>query len=121
MSLGCEAVQRHEVGIHRVPHHVVILASAGPAPVELALDHVCFDAPQFIITAHARRRAVPCPLCGRVATRVRSRYYRTMADLPWQGLRVRLIVGARRFFCDAADCARRVFTERFPATVAPYG
>jgi transposase len=92
-----------------------------PAPVELALDHVAFTAPWLVITAHARRRAVTCPLCGRAATRVHSRYRRSVADLPWQGLRVRLIVEARRFFCDTTDCARRIFTERFPTTVAPYG
>lgn len=92
-----------------------------PAPVELALDHIAFDAPRLVITAHARRRAVVCPLCGHVATRVHSRYRRTVADLPWQGLRVRLVLEARRFFCDTADYARRIFTERFPVTVASYG
>ena len=33
-----------------------------PAPVELALDQVAFHAPRLVITAHARRRAVACPL-----------------------------------------------------------
>jgi transposase len=88
-----------------------------PAPVEL----VAFRAPRLVITARARRRAVPCPLRGRAATRVHSRYHRTVADLPWQGLRVRLIIESRRFSCDTTDCARRIFTERFPATVAPHG
>ena len=92
-----------------------------PAPVELALDHVSFDAPRLVITAHARRRTVTCPLCDQAATRVHSRYRRTVADLPWQGLRVRLVLDTRRFFCDTATCARRIFTERFPSTVAPYG
>jgi transposase len=86
-----------------------------PAPVELALDHVTFHAPRLVITAHA------CPLCDQAATRVHSRYRRTIADLPWQGLRVRLIVETRRFFCDTTTCARRIFTERFPRVVAPYG
>jgi transposase len=92
-----------------------------PAPVELTLDHVAFHTPRLLITAHARRRAVPCPLCGQAATRVHSRYRRTVADLPWQGLRVRLVLETRRFFCDTTDCVRRIFTERFPTTVAPYG
>ena len=92
-----------------------------PAPVELALDHVAFHMPRLVITAHARRRVVPCPLCGQGAARVHSRYRRTIADLPWQGLRVRLVLETRRFFCDTTDCARRIFTERFPTTIAPYG
>jgi len=92
-----------------------------PAPVELALEHVTFHAPRLVIAAHARRRTVTCPLCDRAATRVHSRYRRTVADLPWHGLRVRLLLEVRRFFCDTASCARRIFTERFPRTVAPYG
>lgn len=92
-----------------------------PSPVELALDRASFDASRLAITAHARRRAVTCPLCAQAATRVHSRYRRTIADLPWQGFRVRLIVETRRFFCDTATCARRIFTERFPRAVASYG
>ena len=34
-----------------------------PAPVELALDRVALHAPRLVITAHARRRVVICPLC----------------------------------------------------------
>jgi transposase len=60
-------------------------------------------------------------VCGHAATRGHSRYRRSVADLPWQGLRVRLILETRRFFCDTTDCARQIFTERFPATVAPSG
>ncbi len=44
-----------------------------------------------------------------------------MRDLPWQGLAVRIRLHTRRWFCDAADCARRIFTERFPAFVPPHG
>jgi transposase len=92
-----------------------------PVPVELALDHVAFDVPRLLITAYARRHAVSRPLCGQAATRVDSRYRRTVADLPWQGLRVRLVLETRRFFCDTTDCACQIFTERFPMMVAPYG
>ena len=58
--------------------------------------------------------------CGTLAGRVHSRYPRTLADLPWQGTRVRLAVTVRRFFCDAAECARRIFAERLPETAARY-
>lgn len=91
-----------------------------PAPVELELDHVAFRAPELVVTARARRRVVACPCCGGAATRVHSRYERTVADLPWHGLRVRLRLHVRRFFCDALECPRRIFTERLPTTAAPY-
>src|SRR5439155_4061215 len=41
-------------------------------------------------------------------------------DLPWHGLRVRLELRVRRFFCDVPGCARRIFTERLPKTARPY-
>ena len=74
----------------------------------------------IIITAVARREAVPCSACGATATRVHSRYGRTLADLPWQGTCVRLVVTVRRFFCDHARCTRRIFAERVPETAARY-
>jgi len=91
-----------------------------PAPLELQLDEIRFAAPELIVTATARRRVVACPKCGHPSTRVHSRYRRTLADLPWHGLRVHLDVHVRRFFCDVPDCRRRIFTERLPKTTASY-
>src|SRR5205085_11265672 len=91
-----------------------------PSPIELQLDQIAFRAPELIVTASARRRVVSCPLCGHASTRIHSRYRRTVADLPWHGLRVRLELRVRRFFCDLPGCQRRIFTERLPHTVAPY-
>ena len=55
-----------------------------------------------------------CPLCGRLSDRIHSRYLRILTDLPWHGRAVRLRVQARKFFCDTADCPRRIFVERLP-------
>jgi transposase len=43
-----------------------------------------------------------------------------VADLPWQGLPVRLVLRTRRWVCSNATCSRRIFTERLPGVVAPY-
>jgi transposase len=43
-----------------------------------------------------------------------------LADLPWQGVAVRIHLQVRRFFCVVAECPRRVFTERLPDLAAPY-
>jgi len=91
-----------------------------PAPLELQLDEIHFAAPELIVSAIARRRVVACPKCGHASTRIHSRYSRTLADLPWHGLRVRLDVHVRRFFCDVPGCKRRIFTERLPNTAASY-
>lgn len=54
------------------------------------------------------------------SSRVHSRYRRAVADLPWQGLAVRLDLHTRRWFCTNAACERQVFTERLPSVVAPH-
>ena len=55
-----------------------------------------------------------------MATRVHSRYQRTLADLPWAHLSVRIQLQVRKLFCHTVDCARRIFTERLPDLVAPW-
>ncbi len=37
-----------------------------------------------------------------------------------QGIPAHLSLWARRFFCDTADCPRRIFTERLPSVAAPH-
>jgi transposase len=81
--------------------------------VEIAAD---------VVTVHvsSRKRSGVCPLCGRRSTRVHSHYARILADLPWQGRRVRLRWHSRRFFCDYRRCLRRIFTERLPEVATSY-
>ncbi len=67
----------------------------------------------------SQRETVPCPACGISARRIHSRYHRTLADLPWQGLAVQLWLETRRFFCEAATCSRRIFAEQFPGLASP--
>ena len=62
----------------------------------------------------------PCPTCAQSATRMHSDYRRTLADLPWATLPVRLALPVRRFFCDTPSCPRQTFTERVPTVARPY-
>lgn len=62
-----------------------------------------------------------CPGCGTRSGRIHSRYHRRLADLPATGKPVGIVLLARRFFCDAVLCGRRIFTERFdPKVLAPW-
>ncbi len=65
-------------------------------------------------------RSCSCPLCGQLATRLHSRYRRVVKDLPCAGQHVQLILHVRKFFCDTADCVRKIFAERLPELVAPW-
>jgi len=91
-----------------------------PSSAELHVERLAIEGALLTVTAVARREAVACPACGASATRVHSRYTRTLADLPWQGTQVRLVVTVRRFFCATTGCVRRIFAEPFPETAARY-
>ncbi len=96
----------------------------GTLPAALAMSVAKLDAGDdhtVRVDLTSERAGVACPACGTIATRVHSRYRRTLADLPWQGLPVQLCLTIRRFFCEVASCAQRIFAERFPGLVAPRG
>jgi hypothetical protein len=47
-------------------------------------------------------------------------YERAAADLPWEGIPIRLRLQVRKFFCPNSECQRRIFCERLPGVVAHY-
>jgi transposase len=91
-----------------------------PDPAKLRLICLHADGDGVILAARTVARSVRCPLCDSPSRRIHSRYLRSIADLPRQGISVRLRLHARRFFCDNPVCERRIFTERLPTVVAPY-
>jgi transposase len=99
-----------------------LLAILLPAAADLHVDTLEFDAaaPALSLTVTSIQSDPRCPQCSQAATRVHSRYGRTLADLPWADLPVRLQLQVRKFFCDTRDCSRRIFTERLPSVVAPW-
>jgi transposase len=101
---------------------VKLLSCLLPDATHVRLETCCLDQAQSIVTLtlHTRQRRVACPLCGRRAKRVHSRYERTLADLPWSTYAVSIRLKIRRLFCDNAQCKRRIFAERVPSVVAPW-
>ncbi len=91
-----------------------------PDPSVITIERIVPDDSDIVLVARTRRSAVPCPLCGQSATRVHSWYSRSLRDLPWQGLTVRMELHTRRWFCDNPCCPRRIFTERLPTVAAPF-
>ena len=92
-----------------------------PSPVELHLDGFEVEACGITIRIVAKRPHARCPACGQFSDRVHSRYTRTLSDLPGHGIPVRIRLHTRRFFCRTPACTQRIFTERLPETVQPYG
>ena len=90
-------------------------------PRGFIVDEAVNDGGGALITMRPRAKASICPECGTSSERIHSRYRRRLADLPMGGKPVRLVVLARRFYCDAVLCGRRIFAERFDQGVlAPW-
>lgn len=91
-----------------------------PAVPGLCLDQVLADKDLITVRMTSSQPSADCPLCKTPSRRVHSRYQRTVADLPWAGTAVRMILSVRRFFCDDPACARKIFTERLGLEIVPY-
>ncbi len=91
-----------------------------PAPKLLNLTSVRAEESAITLCAQTSTSAARCPACGKRSARVHSRYMRTLADLPWQGVPVSVHLRVRRFFCEEVACQRAIFAERLPGVAAPY-
>ena len=89
-------------------------------PALLRLDHIVAHQSAITVIVATIPSHASCPLCQQHSTRVHSRYQRTLADLPWHGVAVRLHLHTRRFFCDNPNCSRAIFTEPLPSVAARY-
>src|SRR5215203_3933567 len=89
-----------------------VVPAALPIPCSLHAETLLLAEDGLTILASPKATNAPCPLGGRPSNRVHSRYTRTLADLPWATLAVRLRVAVREFFCDQPACPRRIFAER---------
>jgi len=58
-----------------------------PTPKLLDLIGIRAEA-NIILFAKTSASTARCPVCGKQSGRVHSRYTRTLADLPWQGVPV---------------------------------
>ncbi len=82
-------------------------------PEGFAIEGVDTSDPAMVIAVRPTSTAGNCPACGARSQRIHSRYRRRLMDLPVGGRIMKLEVMARRFYCDAVLCGRRIFTERF--------
>jgi len=89
-----------------------------PIPRSLHVETLLLDEDGLTILASSAAPEAPCPRCGQRSDRVHRRYARTLADLPWADVAVRLRVQVRKFFCDNATCPRRIFGERLADVAA---
>jgi transposase len=83
------------------------------AATKLIIEHVRIDDGGVAAAARSRDAGSACPNCGKLSRRVRSRYVRSLSDLPAHGRRVRIALTVRRFRCGNDICPQEIFAERF--------
>src|SRR5215813_3739220 len=92
-----------------------------PNPAILSLEKIISQTDAIALVVTTSRPQVPCPECQQLSRPVHSRYQRGITDLPWGEITVKLELQTRKFFCDNDECQQRIFCERLPEVVAPYG
>src|SRR5205085_606149 len=97
---------------------IVTALLADPEAIRLDCIRPSLSAINLIVRTTALQAI--CPRCHCESTRIHSRYTRTMSDLPWQGVSVKLELHSRRFRCQNSLCTQRIFCERLPRIVAHY-
>jgi transposase len=91
-----------------------------PVTPGLVLNGICYGEKQLTLSLTSSHPVAHCPVCLSSSQRIHSRYGRKVADLPWADKRILLELHVRRFFCDIANCKRRVFCERLHPSIAAY-
>lgn len=91
-----------------------------PDPCRLHLTLLRAENDRITMVAASNATSAACPLCYQPSTRIHSRYCRTLADLPWHGIAVRLQLTVHRFVCGTTTCKRRIFAEPIPSIAARY-
>lgn len=86
-----------------------------------SIEHVTNSDGLIVVLAQSQRTSSVCPDCTHLSSRIHSRYQRTLADLPWGGRVVRLVVQVCRFFCTHPNCPRKTFAEPIPDLAERYG
>src|SRR5205085_10430658 len=105
------------------PESLPTMSSSPFLPLPAGLEIVSIETVNDLLkvqVACTKDRAF-CPLCFCPTERRHSHSTRVVADLPCGGFSVQLIWHVRKFFCETVDCARKMFTERLPAFVEPWG
>ncbi|WP_414125820.1 transposase family protein [Rhizobium sp. BR 317] len=77
-------------------------------PPSLVVDRVEQSKEAISIDCCFRSTEAKCPDCSKASHRLHSRYERRLADLPWQGDAVTIILNVRRLGCSNKRCRRRI-------------
>jgi len=89
-------------------------------PAAINLCHFISEPHSITVVAQAVQAQAHCPKCEHPSSSLHSHYQRTVADLPWHGVSVRIQLQTRKFRCRNELCRQKVFCERLPKVVDAY-
>jgi transposase len=87
----------------------------------MLIDQVEQTDTKLTVTIISTRTQAICPDCGHTSESVHCQYQRTVHDVPCGGRQVVLRLCVRKFSCRDQSCPRKVFAERLPDLVQPWG
>jgi transposase len=86
----------------------------------LKLEKIVQQSDGITLIMSSKQTTVACPSCQRGTGKVHSRYERTIGDLPWESIVVRIRLQVRKFFCVNEECKQRIFCERLSEVADRY-
>jgi transposase len=86
----------------------------------IQIDSIAAPGNAIVLRLSTVAACVNCPHCGHPTDRVHSRYPRTLMDMPWNHVSVRIHLRSRKLFCHNPACSCRIFTEPLPEMAARY-
>lgn len=89
-------------------------------PNAIGLEGFISNADSITMVVRSSRKSVCCPLCSELSSSLHGNYIRRVADLPWHGVTVGLVLHTRKFRCRNELCPRKVFCERLPKVAVAY-
>ncbi len=92
-----------------------------PDAHSLSFEEIEITANVVLIKVVSARKEAVCPYCQKTASRMHSRYSRTLDGLPCGERRVKIQWNTKRFFCDNYACPHFTFCEQLPEVAEFYG
>jgi len=89
-------------------------------PEFLEIEKFISEENSITIVIHSILPTASCPNCQQSSSSLKTRYLRQVADLPWHGVKIKLLLKVRKFRCRNDLCFRKVFCERLPKVAAKY-
>jgi transposase len=89
-------------------------------PDIIRLESFISEPNAITVVVHAKQKQPCCPKCGQPSVSLHSHYRRTVSDLPWHNVVVKLQLNTRKLRCRNELCSGKIFCERLPEVVETY-